>query len=73
MSYSESILAFVSQISPQLAKRFRAYGSISRERVALARLTDAALDDIGITRSEAEKEVNRLFWDAPTHWIRWTR
>ena len=35
----------------------------ARERAALTRLDDAALDDIGVTRAEAEREAARAFWD----------
>ncbi|MEM8776656.1 MAG: DUF1127 domain-containing protein [Pseudomonadota bacterium] len=34
-----------------------------RQRRALARLDDRALNDIGITRQDAEKEAKRVFWD----------
>ncbi len=42
--------------------------SLSRQRRALARLDDRALDDIGITRSEAQTEAARPIWDAPSNW-----
>lgn len=44
--------------------------ALYRQRQALARLDDAALMDIGLTRAEAEKEAKRPFWDAPAHWKR---
>lgn len=34
-----------------------------RQRRALARLDDHALDDIGVTREEADAEARRPFWD----------
>lgn len=34
-----------------------------RQRRALARLDDHALNDIGLTRAEAEAEANRPIWD----------
>jgi len=37
--------------------------ALYRERHALARLDDAALNDIGLTRDEANAEANRPFWD----------
>ncbi|MEO1139069.1 MAG: DUF1127 domain-containing protein [Pseudomonadota bacterium] len=37
--------------------------SLYRERKALARLDDAALADIGLTREEAMTEANRPIWD----------
>jgi uncharacterized protein YjiS (DUF1127 family) len=36
----------------------------SRQRRALAELDDRLLDDIGITRSQAQSEVARPFWHA---------
>ena len=35
----------------------------ARERRALARLDDRLLQDIGLTREQAEQEVMRPFWD----------
>ncbi|MGK7652477.1 DUF1127 domain-containing protein [Roseovarius sp. MMSF_3350] len=34
-----------------------------RQRRALARLDDHALDDIGLTRAEADAEARRPIWD----------
>ena len=42
--------------------------SVWRERRALSRLDDAALNDIGITREEAMIEARRPLWDAPQTW-----
>jgi len=42
--------------------------AISRQRKALARLDDAALDDIGVSRAEADREASRPIWDAPETW-----
>ena len=39
-----------------------------RQRRALAQLDDAALNDIGISRTEAQDESRRPLWDVPTHW-----
>jgi uncharacterized protein YjiS (DUF1127 family) len=41
-----------------------------RQRQHLAELDDARLDDLGITRAEAEAESRRPLWDAPAHWRR---
>ncbi len=40
--------------------------ALYRQRRALARLDDDALDDLGITREEADAESRRPFWDLPT-------
>lgn len=42
--------------------------SLWRQRRALARLDNAALDDIGLTRRQAEAEARRPLWDAPEFW-----
>ncbi|MDT8856675.1 DUF1127 domain-containing protein [Paracoccaceae bacterium Fryx2] len=41
-----------------------------RQRDALARLDDHALEDIGLTRDEAFAEANRPLWDVPNAWRR---
>lgn len=40
---------------------------IRKERNELSQLSDAALDDIGITRDAAEIEAKREFDDVPQH------
>jgi uncharacterized protein YjiS (DUF1127 family) len=42
--------------------------AIARSRGRLARLDDHLLQDIGLTRAEAEAEANRPAWDVPSHW-----
>jgi uncharacterized protein YjiS (DUF1127 family) len=44
--------------------------ALHRQRAALRRLDDRALEDIGITRAEADAEAGRPVWDAPRHWHR---
>lgn len=39
-----------------------------KQRRDLARLDDAALEDIGLTRRQATEEARRLLWDAPETW-----
>lgn len=41
-----------------------------RQRRRLARLDDAALRDLGLTREEALREARRPVWDVPDHWMR---
>ena len=38
------------------------------ERRRLADMPDHMLNDLGITRSEAEAEARRPIWDSPSHW-----
>ena len=40
-----------------------------RERQSLARLDDAMLRDIGVSREEAQREAARPIWDAPGRWF----
>ena len=42
--------------------------SLARQRSQIARLDDHMLRDIGITRTQADAEADRAFWDAPAHW-----
>ncbi|WP_170753211.1 DUF1127 domain-containing protein [Ruegeria lacuscaerulensis] len=44
--------------------------SLYRQRGTLARLDARALEDIGITREQAEAEASRKIWDAPEFWQR---
>jgi uncharacterized protein YjiS (DUF1127 family) len=44
------------------------WSAIYRQRQALARLDEAALRDIGLTRAEAMAEASRPIWDAPDNW-----
>lgn len=43
---------------------------VSRQRRALRQLDDRALNDIGVTRAQADRESARVAWDAPEHWQR---
>ena len=43
---------------------------VRRSRIALDRLTDAQLADIGLTREQVAEEIARPAWDVPTHWRR---
>ncbi len=50
----------------------RRWASLHRERRALAALDDRLLDDVGITRAQADREAGRPAWNAPPHWrARW--
>ena len=44
--------------------------ALRKERRGLRHLTDAQLNDIGVTRAQAEEEASRSGWDAPNHWRR---
>lgn len=45
-----------------------AFAALARQRRALARLDDAALSDIGVSRGDAQTEAARPVWDAPANW-----
>ncbi|MFD1342402.1 DUF1127 domain-containing protein [Litorisediminicola beolgyonensis] len=55
-------------VRPGLFHRLSAFSALARQRRALARLDDARLADIGLTRHEALTEAARPAWDAPDHW-----
>ena len=42
--------------------------SLFRQRRTLAKLNDHQLNDIGVSRKDAEQEASRLLWDVPAHW-----
>lgn len=44
---------------------------VRKSRLALARLDPDRLEDIGISRIEADQETKRSFWDAPANWVHW--
>lgn len=53
-----------------LLDRVKRAGATYRQRQALRRLDDNALADIGLSRSDAQREANRPLWDAPETWQR---
>ncbi len=44
--------------------------ALYKERRNLADLPDYMLDDIGVSRTEAEEEARKEIWSAPSHWQR---
>ncbi|SLN23886.1 hypothetical protein ROA7450_00959 [Roseovarius albus] len=42
--------------------------SLYRQRRALSKLDDASLNDIGVSRTEAQAEAKRAPWDVPSNW-----
>jgi len=55
-------------ILSDLLRRVTLMRAAHRQRMALARLDAAALDDIGITSDEACAEASRPAWDIPQRW-----
>ena len=41
-----------------------------KSRRRLAALDEAALRDLGLTRTEALEEAERPVWNVPAHWLR---
>jgi uncharacterized protein YjiS (DUF1127 family) len=39
-----------------------------RERAPLSQLDANRLDDIGLTRAQADREAQRPIWDVPSYW-----
>lgn len=56
-----------------LARRLIAYvthlRAVSKERTALAQLSEQKLKDIGITKTEMWRETRKPFWDAPPYFF----
>ena len=44
--------------------------AVRRQRKALSALEDHLLEDIGVTREQAETEAKRPLWDTPSHWVK---
>lgn len=53
-----------------LVNRIHALLGIRASRKALGDLDTHLLNDIGLTRAEADKEAGRPIWDAPSRWLR---
>ncbi|KIC29268.1 DUF1127 domain-containing protein [Leisingera sp. ANG-M6] len=58
------------RVKPQLSltARLRLHLAAWRQRRQLSRLDDRALEDIGVTRAQADAEARGGFWRAPDHW-----
>lgn len=54
----------------RLTRTFRLGLAAHRQRVALAKLDDAHLADVGLSLRAAMTEANRPFWDVPANWRR---
>lgn len=66
-SLTKTHAAYVSGGRPtSLVGRAYALLGLYSTRQSLARLDDAMLEDIGLTRDEARKEARR--WDVPSNW-----
>ncbi|MFT4782604.1 MAG: hypothetical protein ACI9IV_000332 [Paracoccaceae bacterium] len=59
-SRSNSLLGFTLLALPGIVMSLAA---VARQRRALRDLSTAQLNDLGLTRAQAETEANRVFWD----------
>lgn len=55
---------------PSVVKHARLSMAAWRQRRFLARLSDDALNDIGVSRIDARAEAKRPIWDVPANWVR---
>lgn len=56
------------QSRPSLLSFVTSRLALMRQRRSLKTLDDRALEDIGISRADAQCEANRSIWDAPANW-----
>jgi uncharacterized protein YjiS (DUF1127 family) len=56
-------MILLSNAKKALAK-IRLWGEICRQRKQLSKRDDYLLRDIGLSRVDADREVNRKFWDS---------
>jgi uncharacterized protein YjiS (DUF1127 family) len=56
--------------TPGLFRLFRNALAVRRQRLALEKLDDWLLKDVGIDRARAEAEAHRPVWDVPSSWLR---
>ncbi|MDX2485340.1 MAG: DUF1127 domain-containing protein [Pseudodonghicola sp.] len=55
-------------LRPALFSELGRLVAIWRQRRALETLDNRALEDIGVSRAQADAEARRAFWDAPATW-----
>lgn len=48
-----------------VARQLRRWWQLAEQRRRLARLDDAALKDLGLSRADVQQETERPFWDDP--------
>ncbi|MCE5981415.1 DUF1127 domain-containing protein [Pseudomonas wadenswilerensis] len=65
LQYSTSRHSWFHQFTQGFSQQLTRWRQLHRERRELARLSDAALDDIGLSRADILREVERPFWDDP--------
>lgn len=70
MSLIESFSRETARLSRPilLSGHFSNWRALRKQRKSLSRLDSRALEDIGLTRHEAQQEARRPFWDVPESW-----
>lgn len=63
-----STLARYAGLHAKAKRSLGDYISLARQRRQLGKLSPDQLKDIGISRDAAQREANRLLWDAPSTW-----
>ena len=56
--------------SPRLLTRAIAANAVWREHKILREMEADRLEDLGLTRAEAQAEATKSLWDVPSHWRR---
>lgn len=59
-----------SKVCTYYLSQWRLYKQFYNSRKALAALSDTMLEDIGITKEEAEKEAAKPFWKSDTNFLK---
>jgi uncharacterized protein YjiS (DUF1127 family) len=49
-------------------RRVALWATVWRHRRQLAEMTETQLNDMGLTRAQADDEAALPFWDVPAHW-----
>ncbi|WP_442113109.1 DUF1127 domain-containing protein [Pseudomonas sp. NUPR-001] len=62
---SQVPMDFQPHLVQEVVRQFARWWQLHQQRMELARLSDAALHDIGMSRVDILQEVERPFWDDP--------
>ncbi|HDS1737866.1 MULTISPECIES: DUF1127 domain-containing protein [Pseudomonas] len=55
----------LGQMMQEVGRRLARWHQLHRQRQELARLSDATLADLGLSRADIQQEAERPFWDDP--------
>ncbi|MCW2270380.1 hypothetical protein D3C77_112990 [compost metagenome] len=65
LMYPQSRQGWFTPLVHGVVQQLGRWRQLHRQRMELARLSDAALQDIGMSRADVLQEVERPFWDDP--------